>query len=143
MATQVLPLIAVQDLTYTNRQMGAAVSVSYTNTGTAGSEVVTVDIPNRTISVAIGASTATQIKAAVDASPDAMYLVSVAVTGTGSTVQKTCKSAPLAGGVAAAKASKTFGGVLTLTAKSTGTAGNSTRFKLTSGATAGSEAVTV
>jgi hypothetical protein len=50
---------------------------------------------------------------------------------------------PLASGTAVAKASLSVWWTLVLTADTAGTAGNSIRFKFTSGATAGSEAITV
>lgn len=131
--------IAIQDLTYTEKQLGLGVTISYSNGGTAGSEVVTVTGHAIDVKIASGTSTAAQIKAAVDASYEAALLVAVEVTGTGSTAQVTCKNALLAGGAAAVKASKRLGAIL-FTAKSAGTAGNSTRIKFV---TASSLAVSV
>ncbi len=118
---------AIQDLTFTERQLGLGVTVTYKNTGTAGSEVVTVT-DQRAITVAIqsGTSTATQIKAAVDAHPRASELVAVTVTGTGTNVQSSCVLAPLAGGAAIVAASKQFNG-LYVEALTAGTGGNSIR----------------
>jgi hypothetical protein len=141
MPNVVLNSVIIQDLTFTEKDLGRGVTISYINGGTAGSEVVTVS--GTAITVKIGASTATQIKTAVDANAAASAIVTVTVSGTGSNVQLTCKTATLAGGVAAAKATLTIVGVFKITAHTAGTAGNSIRFKFTSGATAGSEAVTV
>lgn len=123
----------IQDLTYTETQNGLGVTITYRSGGTAGAETVSVS-PSRLITVAIEStvSTATQIKAAVDANPEAHALVTVTVSGTGSNAQKTCVLATTASGAAAVKASKSFGG-LTLTALTAGTAGNSTRFKFVTG----------
>jgi hypothetical protein len=91
MATQAF--VAIQDLTYTEKTLGSLVTVSYTNGGTAGAEVVTVSSHAITVQIE-STSTATQIKAAVEASAEASALVVVTTTGTGSSnVQKTCKLA--------------------------------------------------
>ena len=129
-----LAYLTIQDLKFTEKQLGLGITVTYKNTGTAGSEVVTVS-DQRAITVAIqsGTSTATQIKAAVDAHPHASQLVTVTVTGTGSNVQLSCVSAPLAGGAAAVKASKQLNG-LYLEALTAGTDGNSIRAKFVTGA---------
>lgn len=55
--------------------------------GAAGSEVVTVLSNAITVKLQSGVSTATQVKAAVEASAAAMALVSVAISGTGSNAQ--------------------------------------------------------
>lgn len=117
--------IAIQDLTYTERTLGEGVTISYINGGTDGSEVVTVI--GSAITVQIGASTATHIKAAIDANEFSTKLVSCAITGTGSNVQKSCKAAFLSGGAAASKATLTIP-PLKLTAHANG--GNSTTFQL-------------
>lgn len=130
--------LVVQDLTYTEKFL-KGVTITYSNGGTAGSEVVTVS--GLTITVQIGASTATQVKAAIDGNEFSSALVSVAISGTAGTVQKTCKGAFLTGGLAAAKSTLIIGGVLKLTSVANG--GTAVRFKFTAGATAGSEVVTV
>ncbi len=119
--------IEIQDLTFTEKQFGLGVTVTYRHGGTAGSEVVTVS-NDRAITVVIepGVSTATQIKTKVDAHPRASELVTVTVSGTGSTAQQTCVLAALAGGAAAVAASKQFNG-LYVEALTAGTAGNSIR----------------
>lgn len=117
--------IVIQDLTYTERTLGEGVTISYTNGGTNGSEVVTV--VGSAITVQIGASAATNIKAAIDANEFSTKLVSCTISGTGSNVQKSCKAAFLTGGAAVAKATLTIP-PLKLTAHANG--GNSTTFKL-------------
>lgn len=96
--------LVVQDLTYTEKFL-KGVTITYSNGATAGSEVVTVS--GLAITVQIGASTATQVKAAIDGNEFSSALVSVAISGTAGTVQKTCKGAFLTGGAAVAKASLT------------------------------------
>ena len=64
-----LASVAIQDLTYTEVQAGQLVDITYKNDGTAGAETVDVNPTTHNITVHIGAtSTATQIKAAIDAS---------------------------------------------------------------------------
>ncbi|TXH08964.1 MAG: hypothetical protein E6R04_09725, partial [Spirochaetes bacterium] len=66
----------IQSIRYqTRRGVAGTVTVAYTNTGTAGSEVVTV--VGNAISVAIqsGVSTADQVRRAVEAKPEATALV--------------------------------------------------------------------
>lgn len=96
-------LLIVQDLTYTADLRGTAgnsITIAYTAGGTAGSEVVTVTGTAISVQIATGVSTATQVKTAVDASVAASALISVAVSGTGSTAQVAAAATPLAGGVA-------------------------------------------
>ena len=131
--------VVIQDLTYTSLRLNQVPSITYTNTGTAGSEVVTVDA-NHNIFIAIesGVSTAAQIKAAIDTLPtpatglEANGLVSVAVTGTAGTAQLSAVLAELVDGTAAVKAVRTIGH-LVYTATTAGAAGNSTRIRYTSG----------
>lgn len=95
--------LVVQDLTYTADLRGTAgnsITIAYTGGGTAGAEVVTVNGNAISVQIESGASTATEIKTAVDASVAASALISVAITGTGSNAQVTAAAAPLAGGVA-------------------------------------------
>lgn len=83
----------IQDLTYTAVAPGdaqIAITIRYIGDGVAGSE--TVNVTGNAIVVhmdptAVTGSTADQIKDAIDASAPAMALVTVAVSGTGSTVQ--------------------------------------------------------
>jgi hypothetical protein len=91
--------LIVQDLTYTSVLFGAAgnaITITYTD----GAALV-VSVVGTAISVQLntGVSTATLVRAAVNASGAATALVSVAVTGTGSDVQVAAASAPLAGGL--------------------------------------------
>jgi energy-converting hydrogenase Eha subunit C len=92
----------IQDLTFTAlSKLGAngnLIQVEYVGGGNAGLEVVTISgVPmyvgeevfvgrKITVQIAIGASTANQIKAALDAS-DAVKLLSVAVSGSGLNTQ--------------------------------------------------------
>jgi len=90
-----------QDLTYTaavRNEDGDNITIAYTAGGTAGAEVVTVTDLAISVQIDDGVSTATQIKTAIDASEEALELVSVAVTGTGSTAQDITAATPLAGG---------------------------------------------
>lgn len=94
--------LVVQDLTYTSvaYSSGAnSITIAYTAGGTAGAEVVTVVGNAISVQIQNSASTATQIKAAIDGSAAALALVSVAVTGTGGSAQVTAAATPLAGGV--------------------------------------------
>jgi hypothetical protein len=118
-----LASVVIQDLTYTEKSLGLGVTITYKTNGVAGAEVVTV--LGHTISVSIGSSTAAQIKAAIEAHNEAKDLVTIVVSGTGSTVQKSCASNPLLGGSIALAASKQIGGIL-YTEKTAGVAGNST-----------------
>lgn len=87
------PAVAIQDLTYTSTISGPTSlrqSITYTHGATAGSEVVTLDTNgSETIQIQNGVSTATQIKAAHDASAPALALRTVAITGVGATAQVT------------------------------------------------------
>lgn len=94
--------ITIQDLYYVAASVyadGNLISIAYTNTGTAGAEVVTV--VGNAISVAIqsGVSTATQILTAIQASAAATALVSVDVSGTAATAQVTQAATFLTGSV--------------------------------------------
>lgn len=128
--------VTIQDLKYTARRFGQNIEITYLSGGVAGAETILVtpqvaSTPSKIyVTIASGTSTATQIKAAVDADGEANALVNVTITGTGSNVQKTCASASLSGGVAATKATLNVQGTMKLTADTAGTAGNSTTFKL-------------
>jgi len=77
-------------LIFTAIAAGAAgndISIEFLDTGTAGAEVVTVTTSKISVAMEATVSTATQIKAALDASTQAMALISVATTGTASTAQ--------------------------------------------------------
>lgn len=140
--------VEIQDLTYTEKQYGLKVHVTYTNDGIAGAEEVSVnrDLTGRwdiSVKIESGVSTATQIKAAVDANVDSSWLVSVAVTGTASNAQVSCVNAALSSGTIATKGRKAFGSVLLAVSDAADADANNIRFKLTAGATAGAEVVTV
>jgi hypothetical protein len=93
--------LVVQDLTYTADTAGEAgdlISITYTGGGTAGSEVVSVVGNAISVQIQTGVSTATQVKAAVDADVTASALISVAITGVGATAQVVAAAAFLAGG---------------------------------------------
>jgi len=92
----------IQDLTYTAASRGTAgnsITVAYTGGGTAGAEVVTVNGNAISIQIQSGTSTATQIKAAFDASGAATALAACAISGTGSNAQTTVSAQSLTGGV--------------------------------------------
>lgn len=94
---------AIQDLTYTADAVGTAgnsITVAYTSGGTAGAEVVTVVGSAISVQIQSGVSTATQVKAAVDASAPASALISAAVTGTGGNAQTTVGATALQNGAA-------------------------------------------
>jgi hypothetical protein len=135
-----LPSVAIQTyLTFTAKRWSQFPSITFTNGATAGSEVVTVTGNSAiTVQIASGTTTMAQVKTAIEAHVatsgfSAGDLVTVTITG-GHTADavKTLVSATFSGGAVAAKARKTIGH-LVYTAKSTGTAGNSTRVKYTSG----------
>lgn len=135
-------VVVLTQMTFTAKRWGQFPTISFTNGAVASSEVVTVDSSlNITVQVQTGVSTMLQVKTAIDATAgtgnglNAGDLVSVAIAGGhNSDAVVTVKNATMAGGTATAKASKTIGH-LVYTAKSAGTAGNSTRIIYTSGAT--------
>lgn len=91
-------LRVIQDLTYTAKKAGTqgnSIQVEYLDTGTAGSEVVTVTGNKISVSMDSTVSTATQIKTAVDLSAAAMLLVGVTISGVGSNAQSAAALANL------------------------------------------------
>jgi len=78
--------------------LGNDISIEFLDTGTAGAEEVTITGSLISVSMEAGVSTATQIKAALDASDEAMTLISVATTGTASTAQAAFAEENLASG---------------------------------------------
>jgi hypothetical protein len=91
----------VQDLTFTAKLLGlsgGAISIAYTDTETAGAEVVTVTGNAISVGIESGVSTATMVLAALAASSAALALVSVALTGTAGNFQVTAAAAFLLGG---------------------------------------------
>jgi hypothetical protein len=94
--------LVVQDLTYTADAIGEggnAISITYTTGGVAGSEVVTVVGSAISVQIASGISTATQVKAAVDLSVAASALISVAISGVGTTAQVSASLLELQSGI--------------------------------------------
>jgi hypothetical protein len=106
--------LIVQDLTYTallkRGDTGNLIAIEYVGGGTAGSEVVTlsgtlvhvgqgVHIGSKiTVQIEAGVSTATQIKAKIDANADIAKLLTVAVSGVGSNAQIVAALQSLSGG---------------------------------------------
>lgn len=92
------------DLTfYTKRNV--AVAIEFLDTGSAGSEAITVtgdDDAGWLISISgeDGASTATEIKAALDAKAEAVALIATVITGTAGTAQSDFASDDIDGAVA-------------------------------------------
>lgn len=98
----VVASIVVQDLTIAAVATGVAANgktYTYATGGTAGSEVVTVSNGNVSVQIQNGVSTATQIKAALDAASPFTSLYAATISGTGSTAQKTVNGATMAGAV--------------------------------------------
>jgi hypothetical protein len=99
--------LVVEDLTYTAKTAGVAgdtITIAYIDppgnsvalsVAVTGTDIVVTLATNGS---SVVTSTAAQIKAAVDAKVEAAALVSVAVTGTGTTVQAAAAEAPLASG---------------------------------------------
>lgn len=97
----VFALLEVQDITYTAKAKGVAgnsITIAYADTAEAGSETVDVTGTDIVVGIESGVSTATQVKAAIDASPEALALIGAAITGTAGTAQVTAAEAPLADG---------------------------------------------
>ena len=90
-----------EDLTFTARQKGVEgndISIALVTGGTAGAEVVTVDGLDIEVEIEGGVSTATQVKAALDNSPEAMALIEVTISGTASDAQAAFAKDNLEGG---------------------------------------------
>lgn len=82
------PSVEIQDLTFISVvNTNTSITIIYNNTGTAGSEVVSVIANAISVSMQSGVSTATQIKTAIQNSVAASLLVSVILSGTGATAQ--------------------------------------------------------
>lgn len=96
----------IQDLTYSavaTGSIGNAIAIVYTSGGTAGSEVVTVSGSIINVKIQSGTSTATQISTAINASPAALSVATVAISGTGSNTQTAVAPTYLNGGSTAAQ----------------------------------------
>jgi hypothetical protein len=80
----------IQDLFYENRDdVTNTVTVAYTDTGTAGSEFVSVVGTNISVAIDSGVSVAKDIRKAIENSPLSNQLVNVKITGDGDAVQFT------------------------------------------------------
>lgn len=93
--------LVVQDLTYTAVDVGVAgddITIEYVDDVVSGPVTVDVTTTHIVVHMESGTSTATEIKDAVDGTPAALLLVSVAITGTGSNTQTDMIETPLAGG---------------------------------------------
>lgn len=91
------------NLTFTAKDPGSAgndISIEFLDTGTAGSEVVTVTGKKISVSMDGGTSTANQLKTAIDASAQAMALIDpvTVAPGQGSTAQAAFAEDNLEGG---------------------------------------------
>jgi hypothetical protein len=143
-----LPSVTIETyLVFTAVSINLTPTITFTNGATAGSEVVTVNEQAITIQIQNGVTTMAQVVAAVATQTStsgysASQLVTVSAGSHGSTAVTANGMIAFAGGTPAVKASLTIGGVV-LTAVTAGTAGNSITLQYTTGATAGSEVVTV
>jgi hypothetical protein len=91
----------IQDLTYAAKLDGALgnlITVTYTAGGVLGSETITVTNNAINVTIASGATTANQIKTLIDKNSSAAALVSVTVSGTGTTAQTAVAATALTGG---------------------------------------------
>ncbi len=98
--------LTMQDLTFTFNQPQAfnnSFTVEFTSGGTAGSEVVSVSGFAITIQIESGVSTATQIKAACDASPGFAANITTSISGVGSNAQVADGPDNFSGGVDAGR----------------------------------------
>jgi len=102
MITGKLGTATIQDLTFQAVDIysdGNLVSVEYTGGATAGSEVVTVTDNAIFIQIEDEVSTAEQVQNAVNASQDALALVSVILSGTASNAQEVVIATNLTGSI--------------------------------------------
>lgn len=82
--------LTIQDLTFTFNAPGSfnnTYTVEYTPGATAGAEVVSTSGTTIEVQIEDGVSTATQIKAALDAVPAVLATLTVTISGTGSNAQ--------------------------------------------------------
>jgi hypothetical protein len=93
--------LVFQDLTFTFNQPGDnnSFTMEYTSGGTAGSEVVSISGTNISVQIESGVSTATQVKAALDAVPQLVAAITTTISGTGSNAQVTDGPDNFTGGV--------------------------------------------
>lgn len=90
--TEATATLTKANLTFNAKEagpLGNEISIEFLNTGTAGSEVVTVTDEKISVSMEGGVSTANQLKTAIEASDEAMALIDevVVASGQGSTAQ--------------------------------------------------------
>lgn len=98
----VLATLVEQDLTFTaltRSADGNDITIEYTGGAVDGDEIVTVNGTNIVVQIDDNVSTATQIKTALDASIEAMELITVTISGTASDAQVIFAETNLAGGV--------------------------------------------
>jgi len=94
--------LVVGDLTFSAVSPGSegnSITLALIVGGTAGAEVVSVVGNAISVSIESTVSTATQVKAAYDASAASVALATVAISGTAGNAQSAATVAPLAGGV--------------------------------------------
>lgn len=93
--------LVVGDLTFTARQKGVAgnsITIALVDGAEAGSETVDVEGNDISVNIEDGVSTAKQIADALEASEDAMALISVEISGTESNAQNAAAADNLEGG---------------------------------------------
>jgi hypothetical protein len=94
--------LVIQDLTISTVNPGSfgnSVTFEFTSGGTAGSEVVSGSAPTFQVQIESGVSTATQVKAALDAYGPLISTITTAITGTASNAQVTQAATNMSGGV--------------------------------------------
>lgn len=137
-----LAYVEVQDVRFTEKQLGNNIRVYYTNGATlAASAALNGSNWDVTVQIVNNVTTAAQLIAAVNASATASAVVTASLKSgsTSTTKQWACKDATLSGGVAASYATVTIDGCMVLTAKTVGTGGNAITIVFEDGETAGSE----
>lgn len=92
--------IVIQDLTITFTLVGDNdnITIEYVDDATAGSETATFSNPNIVVHIESGVSTATQVKAAIDANTTINANVDTVITGTASNPQVTQAQTNFSGG---------------------------------------------
>ena len=92
--------VVVQDLTITFQDPGDNdnITIEYVDDATAGSETATFSNPNIVVHIESGVSTATQVKAAIEANVTINASVNVVISGTASNPQVTQAQTNFAGG---------------------------------------------
>lgn len=98
--------LTIQDLTFEFIQPGSdanSFTIEYVDDGTAGAETATISVPNIVVHIESGVSTATQIKAAIEANFTINGAIDVTVSGTGSNTQITQAPSSFTGGINAAQ----------------------------------------